>query len=109
DGALWIAECGCGEGINYTSSTRLGRLTTRGSLSHFATADTAPFYIAAGADGNLWFTHAWPPAIGRSTLAGAITRFPLGSNSDALQIAAGADGNLWFTGFNGFTYLIGRI
>ena len=37
----------------------------------------APFGIAAGADGNLWFTEfSTNPKIGRITVTGAITEFP---------------------------------
>ena len=56
-----------------------------------------PTDIAAGPDGNMWFTERH--RIGRITPAGVITEFsegiflPFGSSG----IAAGPDGNLWFT------------
>ena len=54
--------------------------------------------IAAGADGNLWFTdEGTTPAIGRITPAGAITEFDAGATSTPWAIAAGTDGNVWFT------------
>ena len=70
----------------------------------------APFAIAAGSDGNLWFTEfSVNPKIGRISTAGAITEFPT-PRPDATPggIVAGPDGNLWFTqadfemGFEGY-------
>jgi streptogramin lyase len=73
--------------------------------------------IAAGPDGNLWFTSfaQYPPdgtfgaaTVGRVTMAGAVTRFPLPSARSApSNITAGPDGNLWFVDRAGNT--IGRI
>ena len=71
-------------------------------------ADSNPFSIAAGPDGNLWFTDE-ADRIGRITPAGTVTEFSagIGANSWPRGIAAGPDGNLWFTEYlaNG----IGRI
>jgi streptogramin lyase len=56
--------------------------------------------IAAGSDGNLWFTKSSFPTdqIGRITPAGVITEFPIPSaGSTPRGITAGPDGNLWFT------------
>ena len=59
---------------------------------------TMPFRIAAGPDGNLWFTD-YPSSIGCITPAGVITEYPAGVtvSSHPFGIAAGPDGNLWFT------------
>jgi streptogramin lyase len=65
-----------------------------------------PAGIAAGPDGNLWFTESgaqletevFGNKIGRITPAGVITEFPLPTPSSfPYVIAAGPDGNLWFT------------
>src|ERR1700728_2100151 len=71
--------------------------------------------IAAGPDGNLWFTDEScqgisgnPCAIGRITPSGTITEFPIGLSSDPFDIAAGPDGNLWFTN-DTIPAAIGRI
>ncbi len=59
-----------------------------------------PTGIAAGPDGNLWFTEQGNSgAIGRITPAGVITEFTegLSVNSKPTGIAAGPDGNIWFT------------
>ena len=83
-----------------------------GTVTEFSagiTPGSAPGDIAAGPDGNLWFTEAYGNRIGRITPAGTITEFSAGisGNSTPQGIAAGSDGNLWFTE----TYLsrIGRI
>jgi streptogramin lyase len=60
-----------------------------------------PFHIAAGPDGNLWFT-GYAGSIGavsRITTSGSVTVFnvPTGFGSIA-GIAAGYDGNMWFVG-----------
>ena len=59
--------------------------------------------IAAGPEGNLWFTQNLPVrgglAIGRITPAGKVTRFKQGlsARTQPLEITAGPDGNMWFT------------
>ena len=59
---------------------------------------SGPHDIAAGADGNLWFTEFQGNKIGRITPAGVITEFSVPSPGSAPSgIAAGPDGNLWFT------------
>jgi streptogramin lyase len=72
------------------------------------TAPGHPYGIAAGPDGNLWFTEDLASRIGRITPAGAITEFPLpAAGSVPAGIAAGPDGNLWFTEFE--RSRVGRI
>lgn len=57
-----------------------------------------PGYIAAGADGNLWFTERATNHVARMTPAGVLTEFPVPTpGSQPLGICAAADGNLWFT------------
>src|SRR5215217_7901475 len=71
-----------------------------GSITEFpVSAGTVPYGIAAGADGNVWFTDVGAtPAIGRITPTGAITEFTTGlvAGSAPNGIALGADGNVWF-------------
>src|SRR5438105_2670129 len=73
------------------------------------TANSSPNGIAAGPDGNLWFTEEVGNRIGRITPAGGVTEFSVGLSASAFpySIAAGPDGNLWFTENNGDR--IGRI
>ena len=58
---------------------------------------TGIFGIAAGPDGNLWFTEFYTAGIGRVTTMGTITEFAATSGSGPNGIASGPDGNLWFT------------
>ncbi len=61
------------------------------------TADSEPEGIAAGPDGNLWFTEQFANQIGRITPAGVITEFPVPTAGSVPEsIAVGPDGNLWF-------------
>ena len=73
------------------------------------TPTSIPHGIAAGPDGNLWFTEIDGDRIGRITPAGVVTEFSAGITADARPkgIAAGPDGNLWFTEYDGDR--IGRI
>ena len=72
------------------------------------TASSNPTGIAAGPDGNLWFTESASNQIGRITTSGVITEFPLpNAASDPRGITAGPDAALWFTEHAGNR--IGRI
>jgi len=55
-----------------------------------------PYGIAAGPDGNLWFTEQSGNRIGRITPGGVITEFSTGISAYAgpSYIATGPDGNL---------------
>ena len=62
------------------------------------TASSQPFWIAAGPDGNLWFTERLNDKIGEiNPTTHAIAEFPV-PTANALpdEITAGPDGNLWF-------------
>src|SRR5690242_15173561 len=70
-------------------------------------APPIPAIIAAGPDGNLWFTDT-RGAIDRATPAGVMASFPLPrAGASPVGIAAGSDGNLWFTEADGNR--VGRI
>jgi virginiamycin B lyase len=102
DSALWFTEA---------NANKIGRITTGGSVSEFTlpTAQInpcptssfvpgAPFAIAAGPDGALWFTEVCDNKIGRITTTGSVSLFAIPSAiSDPSGIAAGPDGALWFT------------
>ena len=98
DGNIWFAVDGDGS-ISRGDSSRgqLGQITPDGQITLFDAGGYNPREIAAGADGNLWFTDAQHNVIGRSTLSGAITVYPIPSGSGGRYITAGPDGNLWFT------------
>src|SRR5262245_44111319 len=62
------------------------------------TADSQPWNIATGPDGNLWFTEFKGNNLGRITPDGVFGEAPIPTaNSGPVGITAGADGNLWFT------------
>jgi streptogramin lyase len=73
--------------------------TICGVLKEFSTgivSGAIPKYIAAGPDGNMWFTERQSGKLGRITPAGTITEFSVDSASAPNGIATGPDGNLWF-------------
>jgi hypothetical protein len=100
DGNLWF---------QYTGRLSIGRLTTAGVYTEFPIATGLVVHdIAAGVDGNLWFTNsdfAFEVFVGRITPSGQITTFPLPIPSFPRGITAGPDGAIWFA--NGFD--AGRI
>ena len=69
--------------------------------------NSGPIGIAAGPDGNVWFTNFISDEIGRITPSGTIATFPLATSTEPAGIAAGPDGNLWFC--ENFANQIGRI
>ncbi len=72
------------------------------------TANSRPYTIVPGPDGNLWFTESVGNKIGRITPAGVITEFPVpAAQSGPYGIAVGRDGNIWFT--ERFANQIGRF
>jgi streptogramin lyase len=88
DGAIWFGE---------TVTNKIGRLTTGGTFTEYPTT-TAPFTLATGADGNVWFSEPnndteigdIAPATGVVTQTALPT--PL---SGSEQLAAGPNGNIW--------------
>jgi streptogramin lyase len=94
DGNIWtaITDLNLSEGSN-----KIEICTTSGSMSEQTLPGySGPYGIAAGSDGNVWFTETSPPGdVGRLTPTGSLTEFP--PSSTARNIALGADGNLWFT------------
>jgi streptogramin lyase len=78
----------------------------RGAVSPFPfpvpNASARPFAVAAGPDGNVWFTERNAGRIGRITPSGTITEFPLPSAASApTTIAAGPDGTHRFAALTG--------
>jgi hypothetical protein len=55
-----------------------------------------PVAIAAGPDGNLWFTEEQSGQVGRITTQGVVTEFAA-TEGQLRGITAGSDGNVWFT------------
>lgn len=94
DGAIWSVDSGLGTFIRIENGTTQDfRTTQRNVLS-----------MAAGPDGNIWFTNE--SGVRRITTDGVVTTFNY-DNAWPLHIAAGPDGNMWFTEYN--ANRIGRI
>ena len=90
DGALWF------------TALEIDRMTTAGVLSNrYDDCDAYSGNIVSGPDGALWFTSNGGTAIGRMTLGGALTYYPVVEalyQFGAGSIADGPDGAMWFTG-----------
>ena len=65
------------------------------------TAGNRPQWIAAGSDGNMYFTESPGNRVGRITPAGVVTECPAvpTAASNPQGIVGATDGNLWFTEF----------
>jgi virginiamycin B lyase len=110
DGNMWFIVGIFSEGPVDTDKfgNKIGRITPQGRVTifHLPKPNGFPSAIAAGPDGNLWFTAPRTNKIGRITPTGKVTEFSLPtSNSEPTSIVVGPDGNLWFTEASG----IGRI
>jgi streptogramin lyase len=97
DGNLWF--------IGNSIRGEIERITPTGQVTEFTlpNAFAQLTAIAAGPDGNVWFTADIYPSgevVGRITPSGQITEFsipvPSGFSGRVFDITAGPDGNLWF-------------
>jgi streptogramin lyase len=90
DGNLWFTE----------NASRVGRITTSGTIAEFAIGGPAAG-ITNGPDGNVWVTEqTLPPKIARITPAGTVTEYTVATGA-LIEIATGSDGNLWYTEYSG--------
>lgn len=96
DGNMWIME---------TFGRRIFHMNTAGQIlniftltdPHSPSCGLTCAAITAGPDGNMWFTQNQDfPQIGRITMAGQITYFPV-QGQGAGDIAWVHDGGIWFT------------
>ena len=94
DGAIWTVAARAGTFLRIEN----------GILEEFPTTQREVMDMAAGADGNIWFTNEG--GIRRMTTAGDLTIFNY-PGAWPLHIAAGPDRNMWFTDFR--ANRIGRI
>ena len=87
--------------VHRDAAGTVGRITPGGACHRvpIPTANSGPFGVAAGPDGNLWFTEFGGNRIGRITTGRHGHRIPAGitAGSGPAGITAGPDGNLWFT------------
>jgi virginiamycin B lyase len=71
------------------------------------TPDSTTQSGALGPDGAIWFIERSAAKIGRMTLSGHFTEYPLAAGSFPNRIVLGPDGALWFTELNADK--VGRI
>ena len=108
DGNVWFTERT--DRASDLIEDRIARITPTGELTEFSAGITPKVLdgqayspgvsgIAAGPDGNLWFTEYDANRIGRITPTGVVTEFSAGISEGSAPngITAGPDGNLWFT------------
>src|SRR5271165_1196985 len=103
DGNLWFVDQ-----IQTVGGFKIGKITPGGKITEYATGidagifdpeDNYPAQIAAGSDGNLWFTNPQLGSnkgiseVGKITPGGTVTTYP--TNDYPGAITAGPDGNLW--------------
>jgi virginiamycin B lyase len=101
---LFVAGVGLLKCLPVCASVLQGEETMLGTIKEFPipTANSYPFGITAGPDGNLWFTENFGNKIGRITPGGVIREFPISTaNSQPQGIAPFPGGNLWFCESNG--------
>src|SRR5205823_5420508 len=90
DGNVWFTMVGSG----------VGRVTPAGVITEFPITGVSPQGIAAGADGQIYFSENLLPsgqdAIGRVDLDGRVTGdFPIHAGANPQLLTPGADGNIW--------------
>jgi streptogramin lyase len=84
--------------VNLSAAT--ATLTTVPHATEYAAAGS-PASVAAGLDGNIWFTEPSASAIGKMTVSGIYTQYPCSPCNDPWFMTPGPDGNLWFVENNG--------
>jgi streptogramin lyase len=85
------------------AATQAATFTPTPTIYQFSipVAANRPQFIAAGSDGNMWFTESPGNAVARITPAGVVTEFTVPTAaSNPQQIIGASDGNLWFTEFS---------
>lgn len=112
DGAFWFTICNVYLHEPVNGGSKIGRVTRAGEISAFPLPTPAgcPTGIAAGPDGNLWFTELFAGKIGRITPSGTVSEFPMPKGGSPESIAHGKDGNLWYSATISMSaWSIGRI
>jgi streptogramin lyase len=99
DGNLWFTQ----------ASNKIARMSPEGQLlGEYDGGLSGNGKIVTGPDGNLWFTQCGANQIGRLTIAGMLTNFPIAAEMACpMSIVVGSDGNLWFTEL--LSHRVGRI
>jgi virginiamycin B lyase len=121
DGSVWATGREFAGGETVWGTEMVTRRRPDGTFSTYRVPDPAPGQsppvpfegdITEGPDGAMWFTELEGEHVGRLTLSGEASYYPLPSTkATQFEIARGPDGALWFTQTNFFTgeSAIGRI
>jgi virginiamycin B lyase len=91
DGNLYVTEF---------DANAIARLDPRTGATHefpVPTPQSTPLGITVGADGALWFIERAADKVGRMTLDGHFTEYPLAVGAFPNRIVTGPDGAVWFT------------
>jgi streptogramin lyase len=101
-GDLWFGDSVTGPG--HQSQDFIGRVTTARAVTLFPISSAGSKSVgldslAAGPDGNLWFTDGVGKhtVLGRMSPSGVVTQFPIGTLKSA-NVANGSNGSLILTG-----------
>jgi virginiamycin B lyase len=100
NGDVYIAEQFSGDIARLDPAT--GHVTT-----YAVPNDGDPLGLAVGADGAIWFTERAAARVGRMTLDGHFSEFPLTPGAFPNRIVRAQDGAIWFTEL--FGEKVGRI
>ncbi len=87
--SMWFTNAG---------TKKIGKITMAGVVTEYALPaepNVTPGAIAAGPDGNVWFTAQ--DYVGKMTPTGEVGEYLTNVYSSTMGIASGADGNMWFT------------
>ena len=110
DRDLWLTQVPVADSGGF--GTRIvSKMTTAGIVTPLPStvANSSPYMITAGADGNVWFIEPNLFSIGRMTPAGQVAEFRTGSQGlSASAITAGPDGNTWYS-LGDMTGKLGRV
>ncbi len=89
DKNLWYTDASTG---------KVGKITTSGSTTEYATDNDEPEGITPGPEGDLWFVEHEIRNVDHVTTAGSLTVYTLThTGTYNVDIVAGPDENMWFT------------
>lgn len=91
DGALW-----------FTNNGEIDRISTTGLVTYHSSGLSLTGGITVGSDGALWYIDLYGNNIGRRSMGGTVTVYPIPAPANngcgyCSSISAGPDGALWFT------------
>jgi streptogramin lyase len=114
DGNIWFTEYYFGYPTPGATVNRVGKITPSGVVTEYSagiTLNSEVIQIAAGPDGNMWFTELSVNQIGKITTSGVVTEYSAGMTPFAgpYYITGGPDGNVWFSEVNQNINRIGKI